>query len=82
MLNAAEEAGPSRYQRKLQGVLQCPQGCQGFSHHVQPAAAPTQLPGSNEYGQKLCLIFLMKFLVEYHVLNWSTQKYQRSSLYL
>ena len=47
MLNAAEEAGPSRYQGELQGVLQCPQGCQGSTHHVQPAAAPTQLPGSN-----------------------------------
>ena len=47
MLKAAEEAGPSWYQGELQGVLQCPQGCPGSTHHVQPAAAPTQLPRSN-----------------------------------
>ena len=40
MLNAAKEAGPSRYQGELQG-------CQGSTHDVQPAADPTQLPGSN-----------------------------------
>ena len=47
MLNAAKEAGPSRYQGELQLVLQCPHGCQGSTHNVQPAAAPTHLPGSN-----------------------------------
>ena len=86
MLNAAEEAGPCIYQGELQGVLQCPQGCQGSTHNVQPAAAPTQLPGSTKYGQKICLIFLMKFLVEYHVLNWSMRKIsseiQPTALYL
>ena len=60
---------------RYQGVLQCPQGCQGSTQHVQPAASPTQLSGSNRLGQKLCLNFLMKFLVEYHVLNWSMRKY-------
>ena len=46
MLNAAEEAEPPRYQEELQRVLRCPQGFQGSTHHVQPAAAPTQLQGS------------------------------------
>ena len=46
VLNAAEEAEPPRYQEELQGVLRCPQGFQGSTHHVQPAAAPTQLQGS------------------------------------
>ena len=28
---------------------------------------------------KYCVIFLMKFLVRYHILNWSTQKYHQIS---
>ena len=47
MLDAVDEAGFSRYQGELQGVLQCPQGCQGSTHHLQPAAASTKLPESN-----------------------------------
>ena len=80
-VNAAEEAGPSRYQGQLQGVLQCPQGCQGSTHHVQPEAALTQLPGRNRNGLKLCIVFLMKFLVEYHLLNWSMRKYRHHYSY-
>ena len=46
MLNAAEKAEPPRYQEELQGVLRCPQDFQGSAHHMQPAAASTQLQGS------------------------------------
>ena len=47
VLNAAEEAGSSRYQGELQGVVRCPQSFQGSKHHVQPAAVSTHVPGSN-----------------------------------